>query len=36
VSLLAVFAPLLAVLGRAGVLVVAYRLWSRVRGRHMA
>ncbi|GAA5513196.1 hypothetical protein Dcar01_01922 [Deinococcus carri] len=32
-SLLAVFAPLLAVLGLAGLLVGAYRLWARVRGR---
>lgn len=35
-SLLAVFAPLLAVLGLAGVLVLAFRLWSRVRGRRTA
>lgn len=32
-TLLAVFAPLLAVLGLAGVLFLAYRLWARVRGR---
>ncbi|KQR04707.1 DUF4126 domain-containing protein [Deinococcus sp. Leaf326] len=31
-SVLAVFAPILAVLGLAGLGVVAYRLWSRVRG----
>ena len=35
-SLLAVFAPLLAVLGLAGVLLLAHRLWTRVRGRHRA
>lgn len=35
-SLLAVFAPLLAVLGLAGVLVAASRLWSRARGRRTA
>ncbi|WP_019011078.1 DUF4126 domain-containing protein [Deinococcus aquatilis] len=34
-SVLAIFAPILAVLGLAGVLVVAYRLWARVRGRRL-
>ncbi|MPY67421.1 DUF4126 domain-containing protein [Deinococcus sp. SDU3-2] len=32
-SVLAVFAPVLAVLGLAGVLIFAARLWTRVRGR---
>lgn len=35
-SLLAVFAPLLAVLGLAGVLALAYRLWGQARRKRAA
>ncbi|MDL2342678.1 DUF4126 domain-containing protein, partial [Deinococcus sp. MIMF12] len=35
-SVLAIFAPVLAVLGLLGVLVFAARLWKRVRGQRAA